>query len=759
MYAYLRLFAKGLWLLLLVLSCASVAQANVYQHIRVEGAKRLTPASVVKRLPFSTQQDVSDQALERALRRLYQTGLFRNIAFARDGQTLILKIEENPTISDIVIESGGEVSNDKLLKMLEDFKIKKGAILNPMVFHSLQGTLANLYREQGFHNVQIHLSERKQSGAKVVLKLKIQEGKEGKVSAIDIQGNHHVSSKDLLGAMTLTPHFWSFLTGNNTFSDQAFQRDREAMRQLYFQHGFLQAKITRHRAIWQGDDVTLQIGVQEGKPFYLNTLSIDGPKDVTKQLQAELVPLKKGDLYHHQHVQKVVQAMHHRLASLGYAFVAVTPRIQLHPKQQRVDLRFQVRLGQRVMVRRIAFSGNAQTQDQVLRREMLQLEASQYNFSLVQQSERQLNNLGYLKDAHCVPSHVAGRSDLIDLICHVEEVPSTVASASAGYSSNAGLIYKVDLNQKNFLGTGRQLTVNAEKSDTVLSANFDLTDPHFLGSNFSNRFHITGSKVKSVKGSTAKYQTNVYEVGYDVGVPVSAYAQMLMGVAYQRTKVVKYDANYPYIKAFIDQHGRTFNTTTLHLGWKSNSYDRVIFPQHGVHQDVSFYVGLPAATNALTYYTLGYKASIYQPVFQSGWTAQWLTQLGYGRGYGDFGKTLPFFKNYWAGGEGSLRGFENNSLGPKDSLGKPMGGNVLATTSVNMFAPSWFGDDKRLGGFVDLGNVFKDHIRASEVRASAGIVFQWRTPLAPLSLSLGYPIRKKDGDQKHAFSFALSTSM
>ncbi len=749
-----KVFLAGLFAWLAV-----VAKPNVYDAIKVQGAKRLSPPTIVKRLPFGAGQTVTDPMLERALNRLYHTGLFEQVGFYRDGKTLVLQVKENPTIADIRIQSGGEVSDDKLLNMLAENKISKGQIFNPNMYHQLQQALTSLYQSQGFHNVQVKLKTQTLPGSKVALTLHIEEGKEGKVVSIEVRGNTQVPTHDILGVMSLNPRLWSFLTGNNKYAKAALQDDLNAVRHLYYERGYLQAKILSHRTFWQGDQAIIKLNLSEGHPFYIANIALHCPKQVHTVLQPYLGVLKRGVLYDHKTVQKVVKRLHDAMAAKGYAFVNVMPKIQLRPVKHQVDLRFEVQLGRRVMVRRIGFVGNDKTQDQVLRREVQQLEASQYNDTLIQRSERRLNNLGYLKEAHCVPKRVAGRADLVDLMCHVEEVPGTLATASVGYSSKSGVIYAAKLDQKNFLGSGRRLTTSAEKSDDVLSANFDWEDPYFLGSNYAGRFHLSGKKIKNVKGSTAKYQTNVYEIGYDVGVPVSGVAKAVVGLSYHHTDVVKYDTQYPYIKTFIDQHGKSFNTTNLHLGWQSNTYDRFLFPSHGVNQNVSVHVGLPMGSKALTFYKLDYKASWYHPLFASGWTSQWMVQLGYGHGYGDLGKTLPFFKNYWAGGEGTIRGFETNTLGPKDTLGKPMGGNLLAVTGVNVFTPPWLGDDKRLGFFVDAGNVFKDHIQTSEIRASAGLVLQWRTPLAPISLSLGYPIRKKQGDERHAFSFALSTSM
>lgn len=746
-------------LILVLLSFCLNAEAAVYNHFKVVGARRLTSATILHYIPFKKGQNLTQNDFAHALKKLYDTGLFKQAQFLENGSTLVIKVKENPTIARILVEGGEKVGQDKILKALSSQKISAGMILNPKVYASLKQSIVELYQEQSYHNVKVNLMQKQLGSNKVLLTIKIHEGKEGTVRSITVSGNKAVASSEITGKMELKPELWSFLTHNNNFSNHAYMTDLQSIRQLYFAKGYLQASIVKHKEVWDGDHVDLTIVIHEGQPFYFAKIELNAPKKFRADLDKELKHFKVGQLYDHAEVHKVVTRMFESLAAKGYAFVNIDPRIQLHPKSKKVDLLFQVKLGPRVMVRNIGFSGNKHTQDYVLRREMLQLEASQYNQGLVKLSERNINNLGYIRNAKCIPVKVGGRSDIIDLKCAMEEVPSTVASASVGYSTQSGLIYKIDFDQKNFVGTGRRITVNAEKSDTVVSGNVAFSDPYFLDSNISDSFHINVTKTKNVKGSVAKYQTNDYGLSNDIGIPLSNFSRLVLGLGYRHTDVVKYDDSYGYIDDFISQHGTKFDTYDFHMGWRSNTYDRIIFPLDGISQDLSAYVGLPIGDKSLQYYQLGYKMSLYKPIFDTGLTGQLVTQLGYGRGYGDF-DTLPFFKNYWAGGEGSVRGFSNNSLGPKDTaMNTPMGGNVLTLMSLNLFMPQWFGDDIRFGAFVDVGNVFDDEFKFDELRSSGGVVVQWRTPMAPIALSLGYPLSKKSGDELHAFSFSLSTNI
>lgn len=731
----------------LLLLTSTVSFAQYYDKIDIKGADNLGAQAVRHYSNLNIKNNISRTDIRMSITRLYESGLFSDVQIFSSGKTLYVVVVENPVVAKINFQGTDHMPREQFIKALDAQGIAVGKVFNPRLVFQIKPMLKETLASMGYENASVAVHTKRQNKS-IVLDIVVDEGSAKLIKDIEFYGVHAVPERVLLGVMDSAPRLWSFVTENNKFSNFAMQRDLRAIEKYYQSKGYVKARAVLLKTIAVDGGVSLKIQVTEGKKYFISGASLVG--FAKHDYSSTLKSLAKDEPYNVDMVEMVRVELEHDLGSLGYAFAKVSFTPKLLPGN-RVSIVYNAVLGEKIKVRRINFTGQVYTQDEVLRREMRQIEASQYNYSLIRESERNLRTLDFIKSVQCKPSR---HNEFVDLDCEVSEMASSNFIASVGYSPQSGITYKADIDQKNLAGSGKKLLVSLEKSDVQTSGQISMTQPYIFGTDYSNTWSFDAVKMKNINKNAAKYQTNHVGLSNDFSVPIMGHDFFSLGLGLQNIKIVSYDKSVDYIDQFVKAHGERFSVLDLHFSLLHRSYDRTPFPTSGSSRRLMFTTTLPYKDATLRYYKVDFNNSSYWNLSR-GFTLNWLLQLGYGKGFG--GDSYPFFKNYWAGGEGSVRGFETNSLGPVDKNGNAKGANVLAASSLNLYLPQMLGDDIRYGLFLDVGNVFNDSFNAHDLRASSGLVLQWRTPLAPMAFSFGFPIVKKTGDKLQSFAVSLAT--
>lgn len=732
-----------------VLFYSTIGYAKRYNSIEVFGADKLGKSSVLHYSKLKSSVDINRNDIKQAVISLYKSGLYSNVSISEYKQTLYVKVTEFPVISKLEFTGTDHLPKDKLFKALRDQGLDVGQVYKPKVIFQLKPmlkqTLASMGYEQAFVDVRV-----KQKKNTVSIILNVDEGKNYKVSDISFIGAKAVSERLLLSKMNLAPRIWSFISDNNKYSEIALNNDLMNIEEYYKNLGYLMVKVKLLKKTRLDGNIKLVIGIDEGKVFRLNKVNLKG--FVGQDFGKIISTLEKGSAYSLRDIKLVSKELEHKLGAKGYPFAKVLFKPALVSKDL-VNILYVANLGPKLKVGHINFLGQSYTQDEVLRREMRQLERSQYNYMLVRESERRLRNLSFIKSASCMPTRKGG---FVDLNCQIKELPSASIVASIGYSAQAGMTYKLDLNQKNFAGSGNKLNISAEKSDAQTSAQLSISQPYIFGTDYTNTWSLDFVNMRNLQKDSAKYKTNHFSLMNDFSVPLSDFTSLGFGLGLQNVRILDYDKNINHIDSFINAHGKHFTELDAHFTLFHSSLDKTPFPTMGRKSKLHFMVTLPYHDPTVRYYKVDFSNSYYFKLPKN-FVFNWMTQLGYGKGYN--GDSYPFFKNYWAGGEGSVRGFKNGSLGPLDNNGNPRGGNVLASTSFNLYLPQMINENMRYGFFVDAGNVFDNSINVHDMRVSYGAMMQWLTPIAPISFSFGYPLVKKTGDSLESFAVSMATDL
>ena len=743
----MRTNTRACFLSLLMLT--TLAFAKTYDRIQVKGANSLGAESVIYYSKLKPG-NISSYDLRQAILALHKSGLFADVKISESGKSLVITVVEQPVIAKIEFKGTDHMPQKQFIDALKAQGIAVGKVFNPQKVYQIKPMLLQALAALGYEQADVNVNFKQSSKKSIKLKISISEGDAQRITDISFVGNNNVASRILLSQMELTPHLWSFISDNNKYSKIAFAKDINAIEQYYRTKGYIQARASLAKIIKDKNGIKLVVNINEGPIYRLQSFALKG--FIKHDYSRATKDLEMHTAYDVHNIEHVKNKLEHELGSLGYAFAKVEFKPVIVEKNL-VRIEFTATPGQKVQIRRINFAGQGRTQDEVLRREMQQTEIAQYNYSLVRESERRLKNLEFIGSAVCKPEKHDG---FTDLDCEVKEIPSATLVASIGYAAQSGVTYKVDLAQKNLVGSGKRLMVNLEKSDVQVSAQVSMTQPYIFGSKYSNTWSLDAVKLKNVKKDSAKYQSNHFGIYNDFSIPFSNHSFFSIGLGLKNVNIVSFDPGVDYIDEFIASHGKHFGILDAHFAVKYHDYDKTPFPENGTSRKMLFTTVIPYQENTVRYYKFDFTNSSFISLGH-GYVANWLLQIGYGKGYD--GDVYPFFNNYWAGGEGSVRGFDTNSLGPKDNKDKAMGGNILATTSLNLYLPQYFGDDMRYGLFVDAGNVFKDSVDLHEIRASIGAVLQWHTPLAPLTFSYGIPIVKKSGDKTEPFSVSMSTDL
>jgi len=751
----------ALVLLLPVAGPANAFEPFTVEDIRVEGANRLEVGTVLNYLPVRVGERLTQSDAQRAIRAVYDTGLFRDVALARDGTTLVVQVDERPAVSEINLDGDFSIDEEQLLDALEQIGLARGRIFNRSIFARIEQVIRGQMFSRGKYGMQLETNVRQLDRDRVAIDITLREGKTARIRQITIIGNETFSDEELKELMESgIPGALSLWSSADEYSRTKLEGDLEAIRSHYLNRGFANFSITSSEVMITPDrkEIYVSINIDEGQRFQFGKVSITGDLPIAREELMKQVTIEPGAVFSRKQLVDTRTGISDRLAEAGYAFANINVSPTPDPDRRTVDLEFSVAPGKKVYVRRISFTGHVGTEDFVYRREMRQFEGALYSPAKVDRSRIRLQRLPQVQDVQVNTSRVPGSDDQLDIEFNITERQTGSFSVGAGLSTGQGLIFNVGLEQRNLLGTGRDLRVDLNTSDDNQRLIVQYTNPFFTDWGVSRTFQVNYQEADPNDFDTRDFFFDRAAVGLNHSIPISELTNIDAGFLLDAQKFTVASGTPPEIETFLDERGNEFLWIQLSGGYTFDSRNRRIFATRGTLHSITASGTLPGGD--LEFYKLGYDAELYMDLGASIVFAPTF-EVDWGEGFGD-DDGLPFFRRFFAGGIRSVRGYESGSLGPEFSDGDPAGGDFRTVGSLEFVFPPPFDIDsgtQRLSLFYDFGNVFADvdDFEAGDLRTSAGVSYNWRSPVGPISFSIAQPLNDKDGDDIERFQFTIGT--
>lgn len=754
-----------------VVGTAQADERFIIQDIRLEGLARLSAASVYASLPVSAGDRVDDTRLAEVLRALFKTGNFEDVQVGRDGDVLVIRLTERPEIVSLDIKGNKSIEKDNLLKGLKSAGLAEGMVFQRSVLDHVKRELERQYIAQGRYGASIVVEAKAKPRNRVALNIQIEEGKPARISGINFVGNKVFSDEELRSIFQLRPtHFTSFYKNDDKYSREKLQGDLERLRSWYMDRGYVNFVVNSTQVTLTADkkDVFIDLNISEGEQFSFGEIRIAGELTVSEDILKRLLLVRKDDIFNQAGITNTSKLMTRRLGNDGYIFGEVNGVPDIHDDTKVADVTFFVNPGKRAYVRRVNFNGNMKTDDQVLRREMRQFEGALASSEKLDLSKLRLQRLGYFEEVTIDTPRVPGVSDQVDVNVSVKEQPSGTIGASIGFSQGAGMIFSANVSQTNFLGTGNRFSIALNRSETQDSYNLSFVDPYFTLDGVSRGYNLFYRVTKFDARNVSNYVTNSMGGNMSFGYPIDENESINFSIGLDKTDITKGTLASKLVTDFVNTEGDRYLNYTASLSWGRNTLNRGMFADRGISQSVGAEFSLPGSD--LSYYKLSYKGQLFIPLGDT-WVTRLHTSLGYGDSYGDTSR-LPFYKNYFAGGFGSVRGYSDNTLGakscsivlcPNDPYPEVVGGNILIEGGAELIVPTPFAAGNRQLRtvlFYDIGNAYDTSVPGygvdlSLLRSSVGVNLQWLTAIGPLSFSLSRPLNKQADDDTQAFQFTI----
>jgi outer membrane protein insertion porin family len=744
--------------------CASLPalaiQPFVVKDIRVEGVQRTEAGTVFSYLPVKVGERIDDDKAAQAVKALYATGFYSDVRLEADGDVLVVSVQERPAIAAIEVEGAKEFTKDNLKDGLKQAGIAESKIYDKSLLDRAEKELKRQYTSRGFYSSKVRTTVTPLERNRVSLRFDIEEGEITRIADINIIGAKDFTERQLLREMQLTTPGWlTWITKDDQYSKQKLTADLETLRSFYLNRGYLEFNIesTQVSITPDRERIFITIAITEGPVYRLGELKFGGDLIVAERELRELLAMRAGDTFSRERIIESVKRITDRLGNDGYSFANVNPVPDVDRDKRVAAFTFFVDPGRRVYVRRVNVVGNSRTQDAVIRRELRQLENSWYSLEKIARSKERLQRTGYFSEVNIETPSVAGTTDQVDVVVTVTEKNTGSLNFGVGYSQADKLTVSASVSQANIFGSGNQLAFQVNNGSINRIYSLTYVNPYWTVDGIAAGIDLFRRDVDTSDLTVTEYQTTSTGVGVNFGIPVTEYDTVRFGVTGEHTRLSIDPSLAParYLD-FINLFGERTDTFRVNLGYSRDTRDSLTYPTKGWLTDLALEVGLPPGD--LRYY----RASVQQQFLWTPERLSWLTLLanaefGYADGTG--GKPLPFFKNFYAGGVGSVRGYEAASLGPLDLNGDVLGGNRRVVGNLEFLFPMPGLKDKsvRLSTFVDAGYVWgkDDKIKAADIRASTGLAVSWDSPVGPLKFSFSYPFRTQDGDKLERFQFQL----
>ena len=737
---------------------ARAADPFTVRDIRVEGVQRTEAGTIFSYLPVKVGERVDDARLSQAVKALYATGFFRDVRLEREGDVLVVVVQERPTISALSFVGNKEFDTETVKKALKDIGLAEARIFDRSALERAEQELKRQYITRGLYAAKVQTTVTPQERNRVAVNFAIDEGSPSRIERINIIGAKAYTEKQLRDEMSLTTPGWlTWYTKNDQYSKQKLQADLEALRSYYQNRGYLEFEVESTQVSISPDkeDIYITINVAEGPRYTVGEVRLAGDLAVNEPELRALVRFREGETYSREKLQKTAKDISDRLGAEGYAFANVNAVPDIDRAKATAAFTIYVDPGRRVYVRRINVSGNAKTRDEVIRREARQIEGAWYDGGRIDRSKVRIRRLGYFDEVNVETPPVPGASDQVDVEFTVTERSTGNLLAGLGYSSSDGVVFNGSVSQQNVFGSGNAIALALNTSKINRTYSIVYSEPYWTVDGVSRTTELYQRRLDPTSLSVSQYRSDTIGGAVGFGVPVTETDTINFGFRYDRTSLTLFPDSPPAYVDFVDRFGETTDAFVLTGGWSRDTRDDILYPNQGRLQSVLVELGMPFGD--LSYYKVQYLHQWFWPVW-SPFVLMLRGDVGYGDGYS--GKPLPFFKAFYAGGVGSVRGYESSSLGPRDVFGNVLGGNRKIVGNAELFYPLLAGQQAvRLSVFADAGQIYAEGLQPDfeSFRYSAGLGLAWNSPLGPLKFSYAYPVNEKPGDKIQRFQFQVGS--
>ncbi len=779
---------------LLALPMAAVLAADSFtiEDIRIEGLQRVSPGTVFNYLPVKVGDEFDQRLSAESIKALFKTGFFKDVRLEQDGDTLVVIVEERPSIASVEIDGNKDISSDDLKKALKGIGLTEGKVFDRAVLDKVEQELRRQYYARGKYGVQVTSTVTEQPRNRVAININISEGKVATIKQINVVGNNAYSDEQLLDEFELsTGNLLSFYTKDDQYSKQKLSADLERLRSYYLDRGYINSQIESTQVAMTPDkkEMYLTVNLKEGDVYKVSEVKVTGKLIIRGEEITPLVRIGPGDTFSRKLATETQKAISDRLGDEGYIFANVNMVPEINEASKTVAMTFFVDPGKQVYVRRVNFKGNTRTRDEVLRREMRQMEAAWASSTKIERSKTRMERLGYFQEVNVETPAVPGTSDQIDVNYSVVEKSSGNIMAGVGYSQLQGIIFNANVTQDNVFGTGKRVAFNFNNSriNTIYQASY--LNPYTTLDGVSSGFDIAYRKTDAYVINLANYSTDTGQVGGNLGIPLSEFDSLRFNLDYNYTNVKTSDSSSQQILDYIHHYTKSdtessygYSYIPVAVGYVHDTLNRAIFPTDGGTQRLTMLATPPVfGTDSVSFYKASYKAQYFFPLAQD-LTLMLMGEIAYGDGYNGT-PGLPFWENYFGGGPQIMRGYYPSSLGPRTIANAQgyggnlsLGGSSKIVSSIELLTPIPFISDSknmRIGAFVDIGNIYCNAFQVASpkyatgdsacyadqegdfLRYSPGLLARWLSPFGALGVSVAKPLNTVSGDRTQFFQFSF----
>jgi outer membrane protein insertion porin family len=734
-----------------LLAVAGDAAAQAFRpftvkDIRVEGVQRTDPGTVFSYLTVKVGETLTEQRAQQALRALFATGFFTDVRLEAEDDVLVVYVEERPAVAQVDFSGVSEFPVDNLRSALRDMGLAEGRIFDRAVLEGAEQELKRQYLSRGKYAAQVQTTVTPLERNRVALNFAVTEGEVARIRRINIVGARAFPEGELLSLFVLrTPGWLTWYTRHDQYSRQRLSADLEALRSHYLDRGYLDFTIESTQVSITADrkDIFITVNVAEGEKYTVSEVRLGGQMLVPREELEKLLRIAPGDVFSRQRLVESQKAISERLGNDGYAFANANAVPEVDRDKRTVAFTILVDPGRRVYVRRINVVGNNKTRDEVVRREMRQLEGAYYDASKIQLSRRRIDRTRFFNDVAVDTTPVEGRPDQVDVTYAVEERATGALALGVGFSTVDKVIVSASVTQPNVFGTGKYLALELNSGSVNKVYSLSYVDPYYTVNGVSRGFDIYSREVDATTLAIGAYGTSTVGGGVKFSYPISERKSLSFGLLGESVEVFTFDNSAQVYKNFVAAFGNQYRYGALTAAWAHDSRDSLLVTTDGTLTRIS----TEFAGGDLEYYRLGFNQQFYFPLSRT-FTLFLNADLGYASGTDE--KPLPFFKNFYAGGPGTVRGYDDYSLGPRDEAGNSLGGTRRVVANIELLFPmpgAAQDNSLRLGAFIDAGQVYAAGapVDLGELRYSAGLALSWASPLGPLRLSYGAPLNEREG--------------
>ena len=770
--------------------------------IRVEGLQRVSEGTVYNYLPVNIGDHLTAQRAREAIRALYATGFFRDVQLRRDGNTLVVVVAERPSIESFELTGNKDIKTEDLQKSLRGVGLATGKTFDRSVLEDVTQYLTDQYFARGKYGVRIDTKVEEEAGNRVKIKVDIKEGNRAKIRQINIVGNTRFKPKEILDTLELkTPNWLSWYKQDDRYSRESLQGDLEKVRNFYMDRGYanFQLDSTQVAIAPEKEDIFITINVDEGQVYKISSIKLAGTFVVPQADLEHLVLVHPGEIFDRKLITSSQELMQNRMGRDGYAFAKVEPVPTADNTNHTVALTFFVDPGNRVYVRNITFSGVTRINDEVLRREMRQLEGGWLSNVALERSKQRIQRLPYIKSVDFETTPVAGVPDQVDVNYKIEEGPASQLSGGVGYSQTFGFQLNASFADADFLGSGERVALNLTGGAFSKVYTVAWTNPYTNIDNLQRTISVSYNDVTQFVSSSSNFSSQTLTLGPTWAYPISETMYLRFGMVFESSQLLTNSLSsaeqaqqwvqqngHPYQRLAHDDasnneyvfYGSNFKNVQAVAGWDWDTRNRTLFADRGMHQALSFSATTP--TSDVRYWIGNYQFLKYVPVWHS-WALSFLEGVDYGAPFGHT-TAIPPYRQFYGGGPDNVRGFYESLLGPRDQFGNPYGGNLRITSQNELIfpMPSKWAQTARVSLFYDMGGVYEtgtklqffgpDNITPQnyrlkswgDVKRSFGVSVTWLAPIGLFRFSLGVPLNAKNGDgvttwgdQTEVFQFSV----